>query len=142
MPDAKEVYADIIDHEHFVHPTRPPLSKASRAAQFSPFAALTGYGDLVREAGRETDQKILLDEDRKNELGRRLTSLLRLPAAPAVTVTFFVSDDKKDGGSYRSVTGTLTDFDAAKNELVFAEGERIALDRITDLTSDVFPESI
>ncbi len=104
-------YEDIIDLPHHQSAYHPPMRMEERASQFSPFAALTGYGDTVKETARLTTQRIELDEDRKEELNR----LLQLLAAQLqseghsqlVSVTYFCPDARKAGGAYRSETGVI-----------------------------------
>lgn len=136
MADARKIYGDIIDHPHFADPTRERMSRANRAAQFSPFAALTGYGDLIDEAARYTDEKTEPDEDLRASLDRKLSFLLRQPAPPAVTVTFFAADPKKDGGAYETAEGRLLRFDSVRKIIVLDGGRRIPLEDITDITGD------
>ena len=89
-------YDDIIHLPHHVSQTRPRMSAADRAAQFSPFAALTGYGAAVTEAGRLTDQRIELTESEKETLNERLLLLReQLAEPPEVTITYFQPDEKK-----------------------------------------------
>ena len=96
-----EKYSDIINLPHPESRTHPRMPRSDRAAQFAPFAALTGYDDAVAEAGRLTSSKIELDENELERLDRALAYLTEHQAAhPAVTVTYFVPDDKKSGGAY------------------------------------------
>ena len=87
--NARENYGDIIDLPHYVDPDRPQMPRRNRAAQFSPFAALTGYEEMIAEAARETGERVELDESEKELLGRRLQCLLRMERAPAAAITFF-----------------------------------------------------
>lgn len=104
-------YADILSLPHHVSQTRPPMPQSERAAQFAPFAALTGYGDAVQESARLTSQRIDLDEDAREELNQTLQLLsaqLRSQGfSQQIRVTFFVPDIKKAGGSYVSEDGTI-----------------------------------
>ena len=106
-------YDDIIDLPHHVSETHPPMSRADRAAQFSPFAALTGYDAAVRESARVTEQRIELDEGVKAELNARLNCILEhLSEHPQVSITYFMPDEKKSGGAYRTVTGAVRKLDS------------------------------
>nr|MCR5627689.1 hypothetical protein [Lachnospiraceae bacterium] len=88
--NAREKYADIIDMPHHVSPTRPRMGRLERAAQFSPFAALTGYDDAVVETGRLTSDRIILDEDKKNILDYKFSLINdKIDTRPTVTVTYF-----------------------------------------------------
>ena len=101
-------YEDIIHLPHHVSETHPRMSRLNRAAQFSPFAALTGYGAAIQEAGRLTDRKIQLDEDSQAVLDRKLAILReQLSKHPEVAVTYFQPDGKKDGGAYASFSGQV-----------------------------------
>ena len=97
-------YDDIINLPHHQSATRPHMSNYDRAAQFAPFAALTGYDDAVKETARLTDRRIELDEGEKAAIDQRLLLVQeRLPEPTEVTITYFVSDKRKAGGAYVSV---------------------------------------
>ena len=99
-------YDDIIRLPHHVSQNHPQMSLRDRAAQFAPFAALTGYEAAVGETARLTAERRELDAQEAEELNRRLAALIaRLPERPEVTVEYFVPDDRKAGGAYVSVTG-------------------------------------
>ena len=98
-------YDDIIHLPHHVSATRPRMPMLDRAAQFSPFVALTGYEAAVRETARLTDQRVELDESAKAELDRKLRLLLSLPGQPEASITYFRPDERKEGGAYETVTG-------------------------------------
>lgn len=127
-------YSDIIDLPHHVSIRHAHLPMESRAAQFSPFAALTGYGDTIDETARLTDARVLLDDDRKAELDEMLRLLL--PTLPqAVRVTYFVPDARKAGGAYRTDTVTVKKIDAA-GRVIVTTGGTIAIDDIFDIDFD------
>ena len=108
----KNDYSDIIDHPHYVSKTRPQMSELERAAQFSPFAALTGYDAAISETGRLTDEKIELGEETKAVLDMKQQYLLDMISdQPEITVTYFIPDTKKSGGAYASVTGNIKSID-------------------------------
>lgn len=136
MTEARKKYGDIIDHPHFVSPEHPPMAIENRAAQFSPFAALTGYGDLVAEAARYTGARVTLDESKKEELDRILSFLLAQPAPSTVSVTYFLPDEKKTGGAYVTVTGGLERFDPAKKTLRLSGGERIPVEDVIEIEAE------
>lgn len=117
----KGPYDDIIDLPHHRSKTHPPMPVADRAAQFAPFAALTGYEDMIEEAARLTDAAPSLTEEERERLDRKLQALLA-GAGPVsgVTVTWFVPDEKKAGGSYQEAAGTVTKIDMMRKTLVFA----------------------
>ena len=123
-------YDDIIDLPHHVSPTHPPLSRASRAAQFSPFAALTGFGDGIAEAARLTDRRIDLTEAEKAEIDRKLAALT-LPAE--AEITWFVPDPKKPGGRYVTRRVTVKRLLPVERALALMDGRLIELDSIIDV---------
>ncbi|MBR1823916.1 MAG: hypothetical protein IJ779_06760 [Ruminococcus sp.] len=109
----------------------PPMSMHDRAAQFSPFAALVGYGDAVAETARLVDSRIELTEDELNELDNSLNRLLdMLDEQPEITVTYFVPDKHKSGGMYVEKSGTVRIFDSYAQELVFTDQDRINIQDI------------
>lgn len=124
-------YSDII---HLSHPTskkHPRMAPGDRAAQFSPFAALTGYEAAVRETARLTDRRVELDEYEKAELDSRLQMLRENPADDSeVTFTYFKPDEKKDGGAYETVTGCVKKIDDYEREIILMDGRKIPLDEI------------
>lgn len=132
-------YEDIIYLPHPVSKTRPQMPMSDRAAQFSPFAALTGYDAAIRETARLTDKKLLLDEETCALLDRKQQYLCEIIAEkPEITVTYFVPDDRKDGGSYVTVTGKLRRIDLCARLLVLIDGRNIPLDDIAGLESERF----
>ena len=135
----KDLYEDIINLPHHVSKTRPQMPMSDRAAQFAPFAALTGHAAAIQETARLTDQKIELDEDTKAELDRRQAILLEhIAEQPEVTITWFCHDEKKSGGAYVVTVGRLKRVDETAGTLRLADGMTIALDEIVDLQSDLF----
>ena len=137
-PDPRVVYAEIIDLPHWESPTRPRMSRYNRAAQFSPFAALTGYDDIIREEARETGVWTEPGESRKEEINRRLNGIAEALAGrqkPAARVTRFIPDAKKDGGAYAAAEGLVRKIDPIQRKLVLSAGNNqlleIDFDRIT-----------
>ena len=132
-------YDDIINLPHHVSATRPRMSMIDRAAQFSPFAALTGYDAAIKETGRLTDERIELSEESRAVLGRKQQLLLdNLADHPEVSVTFFVPDERKAGGAYVTVTGRVKKVDEFGRLLVLTDGTKIPLDEILDMESELF----
>ncbi len=124
-------YDDIIDLPHHVSSTRPQMSMHDRAAQFSPFAALVGYGDCVSEAARLTDEKAELTEDKINVLNEKIQFLREnCDEHSPISVKYFVADKKKSGGAYHTVTGTLRRIDDYNRTLILTGGTQIPLDDI------------
>ena len=133
------MYEDIINLPHHVSKTRPQMSMLDRAAQFSPFAALTGYDAAIKETGRLTDEKIEMDEDRKAVLDMKQAYLIEmLDEQPEISITYFQPDTKKSGGAYVTVTGNLKRFDEYERLLILTDGKKIPIDDIADIESDLF----
>jgi len=124
----REIYADIIDHPHWESPKHPPMSLYDRAAQFSPFAALTGYEDMIGEEARLVDNRIELSEEELEELNRtlgRINEAIEAGEKPMLTITFFVPDPLKAGGIYETVTEKVRRIDPVE--------QKIILDRIVSI---------
>lgn len=137
MTDARIEYGDIIDHEHYVDPDRPQMSRLNRAAQFSPFA-LTGYEDLIDEAARLTNEQVVLDESNKEEIGRRIDVLLHMEDAPPAEITHFVQDSKKQGGAYETALGKIIKYEALSRSVKLDTGVTISIDDVVDVKADYF----
>ena len=108
--DARTVYGDIIDLPHYQSATRPHMSLYDRAAQFSPFAALTGYDDMVKEEARLTDDMREVSEVELEDLNRKLAMIseaIEKREHPPVTVTYFIPDERKSGGRYEEISGII-----------------------------------
>lgn len=132
-------YEDIVDLPHHVSPTRPRMSRADRAAQFSPFAALTGHDAAVRETARRTASRIETAEDKQQELDLKLNLLSQvLPSRPEVTITYFVPDTRKVGGAYVTAGGTLKRIDSRKRILLLEDDTAIPADDVLELESPIF----
>ena len=133
-----ENYDDIINLPHHVSSTRPQMSMLDRAAQFSPFAALTGYDAAIKETGRLTDEKIELDEDTKAALDMKQAYLIEMiDEQPEITIIYFLPDARKAGGAYVTVTGNLKRFDEYERLLILTNGKKIPMDDIADIESDL-----
>lgn len=127
-------YDDMIDLPHHVSEKHPQMPMLDRAAQFSPFAALTGYDAAIVETARLTDQKRELTEEQKQEISEGLHELQkRLKNDSVVTVTFFQPDDRKSGGVYRTVTGNAKKVDEYLGMLLLTDGTAIPFDSILSM---------
>lgn len=124
-------YDDIIDLPR-PKSKHEPMPMSDRAAQFSPFAALTGYGDAIDETARLTDARIELSEEERAELDYKQQYLATLDA-PTVTVTYFIPDERKSGGAYVTHTGVLKRVDEVERMVVFKDGLRVPLDEVMDI---------
>ena len=121
-------YDDIIDLPRPVSAAHRPMPRADRAAQFSPFAALTGHGAAISETARLTDRQIELSEDAKALLDQKQSLLTeRLAEHPEVAVTWFRADSQKEGGRYEVAQGRLRKIDAYARCLVLEDGSEISL---------------
>ena len=125
------------DISHLPHPTskkHPRMSMEERAAQFSPFAALTGFGGVIRETGRLTDARVELGESDRAELERTLNFLdSQEEEHPLVQATFFLPDERKEGGAYVTVTGRLKRIDQVEGVLLLQEGVRVPIRDIREV---------
>ena len=113
-------YKDIINLPHHVSKTRKPMSLYNRAAQFAPFAALTGYDDAIKETSRITEQRIELSEELKNMLNQKIKLISEnIKLQPKVSITYFVPDNKKSGGVYKTISGNVRRIDEIEKYLLF-----------------------
>ena len=128
-------YDDIIDLPR-PKSKHEPMPMSDRAAQFSPFAALTGYGDAIDETARLTDARIELSEEERAELDYKQQYLATLDA-PTVAVTYFVPDERKSGGAYVTHTGVLKRVDEIEREMVFGDGTRVEMDEVVGIECEI-----
>lgn len=125
-------YDDIINMPHHVSTTHPQMSMHDRAAQFSPFAALTGHGDAIKETARLTDEKAELTEDEISALNQKLNYLTEhADERPEITVEYFVPDERKSGGAYITVTGNFRRIDEYSQSIIMTSGEEILIENIS-----------
>ena len=133
-------YDDIINLPHHVSETHPPMSRADRAAQFSPFAALNGYDAAVRETARVTQRRVELEEGVKAELNARLHQILEhLPEQPQVSFTYFVPDKRKEGGAYCTATGIVRKMDSVARTITLTDGQSIPIEELVGVEGELFP---
>jgi len=125
-------FEDILGHPHYVSPKRTQMSMLDRTAQFSPFAALTGYEDEVEETSRITDSFMNLTEDQSSELDASFQKMLKLDK-PLVTVRYFKLDSRKSGGTYKTYTGNFRFFDVENNVLKFTDGLVIDVEMVVGI---------
>jgi len=129
-----DLYEDIIRLPYQGSTRRSHMSLHDRAAQFSPFAALTGFDSALEETGRLTDLRVELEEYGRSVLDRKLSLLLdTLHDPPEITVTYFCPDKRKAGGSYQEITGRIRKIDLYRKYIVMEDGTEISLDDITDI---------
>lgn len=132
-------YDDIIDLPRHVSQTHAPMPQRDRAAQFSPFAALTGYDAVINETGRQTQSRRIPDEQRKAEIDRCLAMLKKAEGtSPEICVTFFEADGRKNGGKYITMNALFRRLDVYSGKLLLDNGSDIAISDIWDIQSRIF----
>ena len=132
-------YADIIDMPHHVSKVRKPMPRADRAAQFSPFAALTGHDAAIKEVARITQDYIELADDEKEILNQRLLLLIEMiDKQPQVSITYFKRDEKKKGGKYVEITGIIKKYRKYERIIEFVNGESMLIDSIFAIVGEIF----
>ena len=137
----KTPYDDIIHLPHRVSQNHPQMPMLDRAAQFAPFAALTGYEAAVGETARLTAERRELSSQEAEELNRRLAALIsHLPDRPEATIEYFVPDDRKAGGAYVTITGRVRHISVPEKTLVMQDGTVIALDDVVSIDGNIFGE--
>lgn len=137
--NANSKYDEIINFPHHVSKTRPQMPMSDRAAQFSPFAALTGYDSAIKETGRLTDEKIDLDEESLNALNVRYQMLTdALEERPEVRITYFKPDERKAGGAYVTTAGAVRKIDDFEQTIIMQDGTRIPMGDVLSLEGELF----
>ena len=127
-------YDDIINLPHHVSSTRPHMSIEERAAQFSPFAALTGHEDAIKETARQTEREIILDENELEILDEKLKAILSDKSDNKnIIVVYYVPDENKNGGKYVECSGRVKKMDEYRHVLVMEDGTEINVGRIVDI---------
>ena len=132
-------YDEIMNLPHHVSKSRPQMPMSDRAAQFAPFAALTGYDAAIEETGRLTDDKIELEENALTMLNLKM-QLLReyLGDAPEITFTYFKPDERKAGGAYLTAVGRVKKLDEYERLIVLQDGTRLPMDDLLDMDGELF----
>lgn len=132
-------YSDIIHLPHKQSSTRPHMPVIDRAAQFAPFAALTGYDSAIAETGRLTDERRELSDAQLEELNAKLCYIKEcLDDEPPVTITYFREDDRKSGGAYLDYSGTVKRIDDYEHTVLMTDGKEIFIDDIVEIESPLF----
>ncbi|WP_124065461.1 hypothetical protein [Clostridium sp. E02] len=135
----KHPYDDIIHLPHPVSKNRKHMSIQDRAAQFSPFAALTGYDGAIKETSRRTDQRIELTEAAKTILDEKLRIVQEpLNRQQVIELVYFQPDERKAGGDYISLRGAVKKIDGYGRAVVMQDGTRIPIEEIVDMTGEIF----
>ena len=129
-------YDDIINLPHHVSKTRTPMSMENRAAQFAPFAALTGHDAAIAETARHMSSKIELSEGELANLTKRLDYAIQLQSP--VTVTYFQPDSRKEGGQYVTTNGIIKKIDEYEGRIIFGNKLSIRLADVLSIDGDIF----
>ena len=132
-------YDEIMGLPHHVSKTRPQMPMSDRAAQFAPFAALTGYDAAIKETGRLTDERIELDLEALSALDMKYQLLMEaLDEAPEVTITYFQPDERKAGGKYVSAVGAVKKIDDFERRITMQDGAKIPMDDVLSIEGELF----
>lgn len=135
-------YDDIIRLPHHVSRNHPPMPLMNRAAQFSPFAALTGHGAVIEETARLTEPFVQLPDDRKALLDEQLRLIMEnLDQKPEVALTFFRPDEKKDGGTYVTVCGRVKKIDEYSRQIVLTDGTAVQIRQLFSIQGRLFGDT-
>ena len=132
-------YDEIMGLPHHVSKTRPQMPMSDRAAQFAPFAALTGYDAAIKETGRLTDERIELDVEALSALDMKYQLLMEaLDEAPEVIITYFRPDERKAGGKYVSAVGAVKKIDDFERRITMQDGAKIPMDDVLSIEGELF----
>ena len=132
-------YDDIINLPHHESKKHSRMSKEARTAQFAPFAALTGYDEVINETARLTIKRKEINEELKETLNEKLQKIHdKILSKPKITFTYFVSDSKKDGGSYVTVTENVIRIDKSKQKVILENRVEIPISEIIEITGEIF----
>ena len=132
-------YEDIVNLQPHISKRHPQPSMMDRAARFAPFAAITGYEEMVLEEARVTEEWVDLTESALERLNERLVILQEhLPAQPEVSITYFEPDQRKSGGAYVTHTGIVKRIDLYEHLLIMMDGKKIRIDSICELSGEIF----
>ena len=134
-------FDDIINHEYIKSPTRRHMTMVERAAQFGAFKAVVGHEDALHETARLTDEKMELDEYTKVELNERLQRIATSDEAEEVAITYFVPDDRKQGGAYHTITGVVAKIREYERDVIMEDGTQIPIDDIMAIEGNQFNET-
>ena len=133
-------YDDIINLPHFVSSKRIPMPMANRAAQFAPFAALTGHSDAIEETARITQTQTDLSAEALSVLSTKLAYAMSFPERPMLSITYFQPDYHKSGGTYISIQGAVKKVEKCYNLLTLTDNTEIPLDAILDISGEIFDD--
>ena len=131
-------YKDIINLPHHVSQNHKPMDKINRAAQFAPFAALVGYEEAIKEKGRAVDKKIIVTNEEKEKISNILSYInLNIKNEIKVSITYFIKDKVKDGGSYNIKEGIIRRIDEVNKEVIFKDKTKIKINDIYEINGEL-----
>lgn len=134
----KDNYEDIINMPHHVSERHPQMGIEGRAAQFAPFAALTGHSEAVKETARLTEKRIEIDEGLKLQLNNKLQKIIEnINTNPKIIFTYFVYDDKKEGGKYVNKTGSVKKIDIENEYIILTDKTKIPINEIINIIDEI-----
>lgn len=137
--NARKKYGNIIDMPHHQSEKRPRMSMYDRAAQFSPFAALMGHADAIKETARTTDEYSEPSEEMKVMMNEKILLLMsELSSEPTISITYFKPDEKKSGGAYITITGIIKKIRQDERLIQMTTGDLIPIDMIFDIDGEIF----
>ena len=131
--DVMTKYGDIIDLQHPDSLKHKRMSLYNRAAQFAPFAALTGYEEAIEETGRQVSEKLILSESQKELLDRQLQELKKHLSEQELRITWFKKDEKKAGGEYVTTKGYVKKIDILERKILMEDGQILKMDDIYEI---------
>lgn len=135
----KSPYEDIINLPPHISKKHPQPTMLERAARFSPFAAITGYEEMVKEAARVTDKRVELDESSKEILNEKLLFVMEMfDEDTVVNITYFIPDKLKSGGVYKTVSGTIKRIDEYEGNILLKDGTQIPLSELYEIDGEMF----
>lgn len=126
-------YKSIIDLPHHTSHSRSKMTAQDRAAQFAPYAALVGFGDVVAETARVTEERAIQDEGEIEKINRALTYILAHGGRIKATFTYFVKDERKGGGRYERKVGFAAEIDEIKRVVIFNDKTFLPIDDIVSI---------
>lgn len=136
---ATHKYDDIINLPRHVSKKHPAMSLYARSCQFAPFAALTGYEDAIKETARETNERIDIDDELRAILDTKLQIITEnLNKNLEITFTYFIQDDKKDGGEYVTVTGIVKKINNYNGCIYLVDNTEIQIKEIIEISGEIF----
>lgn len=124
-------YQDIINLPHHQSANRPHMSLHDRAAQFAPFAALRGYDDEISETARLTDRQLELNDEQIESINQQIHLIIEnIKSVPMAKITYFVPDDKKEGGKYITIEANIRRIDEVQKQIILANGDCIEISKL------------